>query len=170
VAGNRRFASLILAVGVALRAAAAVAAEGGAGATGGPVVSSLSFQIASPYPLTYEELYGLAAIRPGDPLTAERIRDSIRRLYTKSVFRKVTAYVREEGGKADLVIFLQPIPLVTEIEVAGQKALTASQIVPRPNTAGMYWTLSIGTTAKNARCAATPTARPASGTRARLTP
>ena len=28
---------------------------------------------------------------------------------------------------------------------------------------GMYWMLVIGTTAKNARCAATPTARPASG-------
>jgi hypothetical protein len=49
-------------------------------------------------------------------------------------------------------------------------AFTASQIEPSPNTEGMYEIANIGATAKNARCAATPIARPASGTRRRFTP
>jgi len=129
VAGNRRLATLILAGWVALRAAAAVAAEGGTGAAGVPIVSSLSFQVASPYQLTYEELYGLVALRPGDPLTADAVRDSIRRLYTKSVFREVTAYVREEGGNVALLFFLRPIPFASEIEVKGLKALPVPMVL-----------------------------------------
>ena len=96
---------------------------------GGPVVSTISFQVPSPYQVTYEELYGLVPLRPGDRLTEDAVRDSIRRLYTRSVFREVTAYVREDGGKADLLFFLRPIPLVAEVEVSGQKALTAAQIL-----------------------------------------
>jgi len=128
VARISRLASLILAGWMALLPAPSSGEEvrppGGA-----PVLSTISFQAPSPYQVTYEELYGLVTLRPGDRLTEETVRDSIRRLSTRSVFREVTAYVREDGGKADLLFFLRPIPLVAEIEVTGQKALTAAQII-----------------------------------------
>jgi outer membrane protein insertion porin family len=92
-------------------------------------VSTLTFQVASPYPLSYEELNGLVTLHPGDPLTPEAVRESIRRLYTKAVFREIRAYVREEGGKADLLFFLLPVPFIADIEVTGQKELTSAQIV-----------------------------------------
>ncbi|MBE0606059.1 MAG: hypothetical protein IH610_07235, partial [Deltaproteobacteria bacterium] len=94
-----------------------------------PVIASISFQVPSPYRVTYEECYGLVTLRPGDRLTGEKVRESIRRLYTRSVFREVRAYVREDGGKANLLFFLRPTPLVAEVEVSGQKALTAAQIL-----------------------------------------
>jgi len=95
----------------------------------GLVVATISFQVPSPYQVTYEECYGLVTLRPGDLLTGERVRESIRRLYTRSVFREVTAYVREDGGKAHLLFYLRPVPLVAEIEVSGQKSVTAAQII-----------------------------------------
>src|SRR5512135_3458482 len=95
----------------------------------GPVIASVSFQVPSPFQVTYEECYGLVTVRPGDQLNEEKVRESIRRLYTRAVYREVTAYVREEGGKADLLFYLRPIPLVAEIEVSGQKSVTAAQII-----------------------------------------
>jgi len=85
--------------------------------------------VASPYLISYEELSGLVTVRPGDRLTPDSVRDSIRGLYAKSVFREVSAYVREEGGKADLRFHLRPVPAIAEIEVKGQKQLGAAQIV-----------------------------------------
>lgn len=120
MAGISRFAVLVLAAWSVLPSAAFPQE---------PVVSSVSFQAASPYQLTFEELYGLVTLRPGEPLSAAAVRESIRRLHTKSVFREVTAYVRRDGGKADVVFFLRPLPLVTSIDVTGRKALPAAQIV-----------------------------------------
>ena len=54
--------------------------------------------------------------------------------------------------------YLRSATRATRMQAA---ALTVSQIDSRPNADGMYWMLVSGTTAKNARCAATPTARPA---------
>ncbi len=108
-------------------ARAAVRADGTAGET--PVVRSVTFQVASPYLISYEELAGLVTIRPGDRLTPEAVRDSIRGLYAKSVFRTVLAYAREEAGQADLRFYLRPVPVIAEIEVTGQKRLSAAQIV-----------------------------------------
>jgi len=94
-----------------------------------PTVSGISFQVSSPYQLSYEELMGLVVLRPGEPLTREAVRESIRRLYKKSVFREVSAYVRTEGDRADVLFYLRPVPLVAAIEVSGQKALPPEQIV-----------------------------------------
>jgi outer membrane protein insertion porin family len=130
VAGSSRLPALILAGWLFLLPVSRAGAEGEAPASGRPpVVSGLTFQVASPYQLSYEELNGLVTVRPGDPLTPEGVRESIRRLNAKSVFREVAVFVREEGGKADLLFFLRPIPYLAEIEVTGQKALTSSQIV-----------------------------------------
>ncbi len=111
----------LLAPGPGLRA------EGSAGAEL-PVVRSVTFQVASPYLISYEELSGLVVVRPGDRLTREAVRDSIRGLYAKSVFRTVSAYVREEEGQADLRFYLRPVPVIAEIEVNGQRHLSAAQI------------------------------------------
>ena len=94
-----------------------------------PVVGSVTFQVASPYLISYEELAGLVTVRPGDRLTREAVRDSIRGLYAKSVFRAVSAFIREGSGGAELRFHLRPVPVVTEIEVRGQKRLGTSQIV-----------------------------------------
>jgi outer membrane protein insertion porin family len=96
---------------------------------GDPIVSNISFQVSSPYQLTFEELYGLVTLRPGEPLTQAAVRDSIRRLYTKSLFREVAAYVRPEGEKVSVVFYLRPVPLIAAIEVTGQKALQPAQII-----------------------------------------
>jgi outer membrane protein insertion porin family len=85
--------------------------------------------VASPYPLSYEELNGLVTLHPGDPLTPEGVQESIRRLNTRLVFREIKAYVREEDGKAELLFFLRPVPFIADIEVSGQKKLSASQII-----------------------------------------
>jgi outer membrane protein insertion porin family len=104
------------------------AAEPPASASPGPVISTLSFQVSSPFLISYEELTGLVKVRPGERLTGEGVRASIRGLYEKSIFREVSAFTRETDGKVDLLFFLRPFPLVAEIEVAGAKRLTPAQI------------------------------------------
>jgi outer membrane protein insertion porin family len=129
MARNSRLAPLIVAGWLAFLPVPSAGEEVRPPAASGPVIASISFQVSSPYQVTYEECYGLITLRPGDRLTGEKVRESIRRLSTRSVFREVTAYVREDGGKADLLFFLRPNPLVAEVEVTGQKALTAGQII-----------------------------------------
>jgi len=124
--GSRALAVVVLALAVAAPCPG-LPAEGTAGEH--PVVRSVTFQVASPYLISYEELSGLVTIRPGDRLTPEAVRESIRGLYTKSVFRTVSAYAREEGGQADVRFYLRPVPVIAEIEVTGRKRLSAAQIV-----------------------------------------
>jgi outer membrane protein insertion porin family len=107
----------------------AAAADPPAPAASGPVISSVSFQVSSPFLISYEELTGLVKVRPGDRLNREGVRASIRGLYEKSIFREVSAFTRETDGKVDLLFYLRPLPLVTEIEVAGTKRLTPAQII-----------------------------------------
>ena len=94
-----------------------------------PVIDSISFRVASPYLISYEELAGIVTVRPGYLLTRDAIRESIRRLQRKSLFRELSAYVREEGGRAELLFYLLPLPVVTEIEVTGNKRIAASRIL-----------------------------------------
>jgi outer membrane protein insertion porin family len=94
-----------------------------------PLIDSISFQVASPYLISYEELAGIVTVRPGYLLSRDAIRESIRRLHRKSLFRELSAYVREEGGSAELLFYLRPLPVVTEIEVAGNKRVAASRIL-----------------------------------------
>lgn len=129
MARNNRLAPLIFAGWLAFLPVLSAGEEVRPPAGSGPVIASISFQVPSSYQVTYEECYGLVTLRPGDRLTEEKVRESIRRLYTRSVFRDVTAHVREDGGKVDLLFFLRPIPLVVEIAASGQKAVTASQIL-----------------------------------------
>ena len=98
-------------------------------AASGPVISSISFQVASPFLISYEELAGLIKVRPGIRLTREGVRASIRGLSEKLIFREVSAFTRETDGKVDLLFFLRPFPLVVEIEVAGAKRFTPAQII-----------------------------------------
>jgi outer membrane protein insertion porin family len=104
----------------------AIARTAGAGE---PVVSSVSFRSSSPYQLSYEELAGLVTLKPGMALSPEAVRESIRRLNGKAVFREVNAFVREDGGKAEVLFHLRPVPVISSIEVSGQKALTAARII-----------------------------------------
>ena len=129
MARSSRLAPLIFAGWLAFLPVPSAGEEDRPPSGSGPVIASISFQVPSPYQVTYEECYGLVTLRPGDRLTEEKVRESIRRLYTRSVFREVTAYVREDGGKAHLLFFLRPVPLVAEIEVSGQKSVTAAQII-----------------------------------------
>ncbi|HLN90281.1 MAG TPA: POTRA domain-containing protein, partial [Patescibacteria group bacterium] len=129
MARSSRFAPLIFAGWLAFLPVPSAGEEDRPPAGSGPVIASISFQVPSAYQVTYEECYGLITLRPGDQLTEEKVRESIRRLYTRSVFREVTAYVREDGGKADLLFFLRPTPMVAEVEVSGQKSVTAAQII-----------------------------------------
>lgn len=94
-----------------------------------PVIGSISFQVASPYRISYQELAGIVPVRPGSRLTRDAIRESIRRLHRKTLFRELAAYVREEGGKAHILFYLLPLPVVTEIEVKGRKRVPVSQIL-----------------------------------------
>jgi outer membrane protein insertion porin family len=94
-----------------------------------PVIDSISFQVASPYLVSYEELAGLVTVRTGTVLTPAAIRESIRRLNRKTLFRELAAYVREEGGKAQVLFYLRPLPVVAEIEVRGTKRIPASRIL-----------------------------------------
>ncbi|MGZ8474015.1 MAG: POTRA domain-containing protein, partial [Candidatus Deferrimicrobiaceae bacterium] len=121
---------LLLAAGLLLfLRGSSAAAEVPTPAASGPVISSVSFQVASPFLISYEELTGLIKVRPGDRLTSEGIRASIRGLSEKSIFREVSALTRETDGKVDLLFFLRPFPLVAEIEVAGAKRFTPAQII-----------------------------------------
>ncbi|MGE5189544.1 MAG: outer membrane protein assembly factor BamA [Gemmatimonadota bacterium] len=126
--GTRAVAAAVIVVVALSLAKPGHPAEGAAGGEL-PVVRSVTFQVASPYLISYEELAGLVTLHPGDRLTAEAVRESIRGLYAKSVFREVAAYVRREGTDADLRFYLRPAPAIVEIEVRGQKELSAAQIV-----------------------------------------
>lgn len=86
----------------------------------GPVVRSVAFQVASPYPISHEELARLVAVRPGAALTAEAVRESIRGLFAKALFSSVTVFSRTEGDAADLFFFLRPLPVILDVEVAGK--------------------------------------------------
>jgi len=94
-----------------------------------PVISAITYQVASPYLISYEELAGLVTVRPGDRLSPEAIRASIRGLYSRAVIREVSVYVREEGGTSEVLFFIRPLPVVAEIEVTGSKRLTPAQII-----------------------------------------
>jgi outer membrane protein insertion porin family len=112
-----------------LLAASQVSGAGAASPAGSaPIVSSVRFQISSPYLISYEELSGLVTLRPGDPLTDAAVKDSIRGLYSKAAFREVVAYAREEAGKADLLFYLRPSPAISEIEVKGAKKVPSAQV------------------------------------------
>lgn len=120
MAGINRFVILLIAGSLALPFVAGA---------GEPVVSSVSFLSSSPYQLSYEELSGLVTLKAGDPLSPEAVRESIRRLHGKAIFREVTAFVREDGGKTEVVFFLRPVPIVSTIEVSGQRSLPAARII-----------------------------------------
>jgi len=120
---------LLAAVLLLLPNGAAATVEASAPISTGPVIASVSFQVSSPFLISYEELTGLTKVRPGDRLTREGVRASIRGLYEKSIFREVSASVRETDGKVDLLFFLRPFPVVAEIEVAGTKRFTPAQIL-----------------------------------------
>ncbi len=94
-----------------------------------PRVASVSFRVASPYVISYEELAGLVTLHAGDPLTQEAVQESMRRLQRKSPFRKLAVYVQREDGKARVLFYLEPLPVVGEIAVSGQKTVPSAQIV-----------------------------------------
>ena len=127
MAAIRRF--LAAAAGILLAASQALGADAASPAGKGPIVASVRFQISSPYLISYEELSSLVTIRPGDSLTEEAVRDSIRGLYSKAVFREVVAYAREEGGKTDVLFFLRPSPAISEIEVVGDRKVPSAQVL-----------------------------------------
>jgi outer membrane protein insertion porin family len=103
--------------------------EGHEPADSAPVLSSISFQVASPFLFSYEELSGLIKVRPGDRLTGEGVRASIRGLYEKAIFREISAFTREADGKVELLFFLRPFPQVADIEVEGAERLSPAQII-----------------------------------------
>ncbi|HZD54736.1 MAG TPA: POTRA domain-containing protein [Candidatus Aquicultoraceae bacterium] len=94
-----------------------------------PVIGSISFRVASPWMISYEELYGLVTVRPGEPLTPGAVQESIRLLNRKGQFRELSVHVREEGGKAHLMFYLRPLPAVSEIRVTGRHDIPASRII-----------------------------------------
>jgi outer membrane protein insertion porin family len=120
---------LLLAALLLFLRGSAAAAEASEPAAPGPIISSVSFQVSSPFLISYEELMGLVKVHLGDRLTREGVRASIRGLYEKSIFREVSAFTRETDGRVDLLFYLRPFPLVAEIEVAGAKRLTPAQII-----------------------------------------
>lgn len=94
-----------------------------------PVLSAMVFQVASPYRISHGELTGLVTLKPGDLLTPDAVRESIRRLYAKSLFLQISAYVREEAGKAILLFYLRPSPVVSDIQVVGAKRVTEAMVI-----------------------------------------
>lgn len=107
--------------------APSAAAESGANAP--PVVSAVTFQVASPYRISYEELAGLVTVRPGQLLAGRDVRESVQRLYSKALFQQVAVYVRDEDGSAEVMFFLLPAPAVSDVEVSGAKRVPTAQIL-----------------------------------------
>lgn len=95
----------------------------------GPVISSVRFQVASPWMISYEELSALVTVRPGDVLSPESVRASIRGLYSRALFREVSALVREKDATAELLFFLRPYPVISDLEVSGAKRLSQAEIL-----------------------------------------
>lgn len=115
-------------VALALFAAGGRAAGEDAGATAAPVIGTVSFQVASPYPISYEELASLVTVRAGEPFDRARLRESIRRLYAKSSFLKIAVFARRRDGRVDLVFHLRPLPVINDVEVTGAKAVGAGAV------------------------------------------
>ena len=126
---NKALPLLLAAALLLLLPGSSAAADPPAQAASGPVIATVSFQVSSPFLISYEELTGLIKVRPGDRLTREGVRKSILGLSEKSIFREVSAFTRETDGKVDLLFYLRPFPLVAEIEVAGAKRLTPAKII-----------------------------------------
>lgn len=93
-----------------------------------PEVESVSFRVASPYVISYEELAGLVTVHPGDLLTRDAVQESMRRLQRKSPFRKLAVYVRRDNGKARVLFYLEPLPVVAEVTVSGQRTVPSARI------------------------------------------
>ena len=124
-----RFLPLFLAASLLLLRGSSAGADPPSPEAPGPVINAISFQVASPFLISYEELTGFIKVRPGGRLTREGVRASIRGLSEKSIFREVSALTRETDGKVDLLFFLRPFPLIAEIEVTGAKRFTPAQII-----------------------------------------
>jgi len=121
MAGIKRFLPLFAALILSLHSVA--------GAAEGVPIASVSFQAPTSYRISYEELNGLVALRQGDPLRREAIKESISRLQEKAVFREVAVYVKEDEGKVNVLFHLYPVPLITSIDVEGASRLSASRII-----------------------------------------
>ncbi len=74
------------------------------------VIGSVSFQVASPYMISYEELARIVPAQPGTRFTMEVVRESIRRLSRKTIFLELAAYVRGEGGRSTFCSICVPCP------------------------------------------------------------
>jgi outer membrane protein insertion porin family len=90
-------------------------------------VTAVSFQLDSPFPVTYGELLSLVTVHVGDNLSEEGLRASIRGLYSKQTFREVSAYVREELGGAEVKFHLSPVPEMVEVEVRGNRTVPTAR-------------------------------------------
>lgn len=133
MAVNERFPRRLLRAGTLgfllfLYAGVAFAGEHSTGSPP-PTLSAVVFQVASPYRISHGELTGLVTLRPGDPLTPEAVRESIRRLNGKSRFRRISAYVKEEGSRAILLFHLLLSPVVSDVEVIGAKRVGSAQVL-----------------------------------------
>ncbi|MCL2102642.1 MAG: outer membrane protein assembly factor BamA [Syntrophorhabdaceae bacterium] len=124
MAGNKRLLPFLV-----LFAAMILSFPSGTCASEGAPVGAISFQAPSSFQLSYEELSGLVALRPGDPLSREAVQESIRKLQEKAIFREVTAYIRDDGGKVNVLFYLRPVPLIVSIDVEGESRLPAARII-----------------------------------------
>lgn len=125
--GGRLLRAGLLA-GLVLAGAPAAASDHAVSPGSEPLIGSIAFQVASPYPISYEELATLIPLRPGAALTPEGVRDSIRGLYAKFPFSGISAYVREDAGWLSLLFHLRPQAVVQEVEVTGAKAVGANAV------------------------------------------
>jgi outer membrane protein insertion porin family len=94
-----------------------------------PVVRAVSFQVASPYLISYQELTVLVTVHPGDRYDPQAIRESIKGLYAKSSFRDISAWEKVEGDGVEVVFFMRPIATISDIEVKGQDLVSPAQIL-----------------------------------------
>ncbi|HEX9021388.1 MAG TPA: outer membrane protein assembly factor BamA [Nitrospirota bacterium] len=74
------------------------------------------------------QILSLIPFRPGDPLSAPAVRDSIALLYLKGIFKDIRVDAFPDGEGARVEYTLLPITVVEKIEIHGNDALSTSAI------------------------------------------
>jgi outer membrane protein insertion porin family/translocation and assembly module TamA len=119
--GEAVLSRLRLALAAALAVASPVAAETATETVGRVVVRS-------PVELDREEVEPLIAVRPGEPLSSDRVRRTLRNLSVSGLAAEVELWTRPAAGGVEVIVVIRPEVRVTAVELLGELPLDAGRL------------------------------------------
>jgi outer membrane protein insertion porin family len=85
-------------------------------------------RLESVVPLAADEYLRELPVRRGEPLTEARLEESVGWLRAKEIFAAVAAETRLREGQVDVVFRVEPLQIVTSVEIRGERALEEAEL------------------------------------------